>query len=108
MSLSHLPDLVANAFDDLAHWLDRRSGARLRDPHIVDIYDVGEHEGQPFLVLEFCAGGSLEKKLAGQPLPPRSAAELVETLARAMQHAHQCGIIHRALVSGSGFGTFRL
>ncbi len=51
----------------------------------------------PFFSLEFCPGGSLEKRLAGTPLPPKEAAALVETLARAMQAAHEKGVIHRDL-----------
>jgi WD40 repeat protein/serine/threonine protein kinase len=71
--------------------------ARLQHPNIVQIYEVGEHDDLPFFSLEFVAGGSLDKKLAGTPQPPRTAAELVETLARAMQTAHQAGIVHRDL-----------
>jgi formylglycine-generating enzyme required for sulfatase activity len=71
--------------------------ARLRHPNIVQIYEVGEHEGKPFFSLEFCGGGSLEKKLGGTPLPPKEAASLVETLARAMQAAHEQHVIHRDL-----------
>jgi serine/threonine-protein kinase len=51
----------------------------------------------PFFSLEFCEGGSLAARLAGTPLPPREAAQLVETLAHAMQAAHQAGIAHREL-----------
>ncbi len=61
----------------------------LAAPNIVQVYEVGEHEGKPFFSLEFCGGGSLEKKLNGTPLPAREAAALVETLARAMQAAHE-------------------
>jgi serine/threonine-protein kinase len=57
--------------------------ARLQHPHIVQIHDIGEHEGKPYFSLEYCGGGSLEKRLDGTPLPPREAAELVETLALA-------------------------
>ncbi len=71
--------------------------ARLQHPNIVQIHEVGEHGGLPYFSLEFCAGGSLEKKLAGTPLPPKEAAALVETLARAMQAAHEKGVIHRDL-----------
>jgi WD40 repeat protein/tRNA A-37 threonylcarbamoyl transferase component Bud32 len=71
--------------------------ARLQHPNIVQVYEVGEHEGKPFFSLEFCAGGSLEKKLNGTPLPAREAAVLVETLARAMQTAHEHHVIHRDL-----------
>jgi WD40 repeat protein/tRNA A-37 threonylcarbamoyl transferase component Bud32 len=71
--------------------------ARLRHPNIVQIYEVGEHEGKPYFSLEFCGGGSLERKLDGTPLPPKEAAVLVETLARAMQAAHEQKVIHRDL-----------
>jgi WD40 repeat protein/tRNA A-37 threonylcarbamoyl transferase component Bud32 len=71
--------------------------ARLQHPHIVQIHEVGEHNGLPFFSLEFCAGGSLEKKLAGTPLPPRDAAALVERLAQAMHAAHAKGVVHRDL-----------
>lgn len=71
--------------------------ARLQHPNIVQIFDIGEQAGRPFFSLEYCAGGSLEKKLRGTPLPPPEAARLVQTLARAMQAAHQQHIIHRDL-----------
>jgi len=71
--------------------------ARLQHPNIVQIHEIGEHGGLPFFSLEFCAGGSLERKLNGTPLPPKEAAALVETLARAMQAAHDKGVIHRDL-----------
>ena len=69
----------------------------MQHPNIVQIYEVGEVNGLPFFSLEFCGGGSLEKKLGGTPLPPKKAAQLVQTLAEAMQAAHQKGIIHRDL-----------
>ncbi len=71
--------------------------ARLQHPNIVQVHEVGEHEGKPFFSLEFCGGGSLEKKLNGTPLPPKEAAALVETLAGAMQAAHEQHVIHRDL-----------
>jgi tetratricopeptide (TPR) repeat protein/tRNA A-37 threonylcarbamoyl transferase component Bud32 len=71
--------------------------ARLRHANIVQVYEVGEHEGKPFFSLEFCGGGSLKEKLSGTPLPPREAAALVEALARAMQAAHGQHVIHRDL-----------
>jgi serine/threonine-protein kinase len=69
----------------------------LQHPNIVQIYEVGEAGGQPFFSLEWVEGGSLASKLAGPPLPARVAAQLVETLARAMEAAHQRGIVHRDL-----------
>jgi serine/threonine-protein kinase len=71
--------------------------ARLQHPHIVQVFEVGDDHGLPYFSMEFCPGGSLEKKLAGTPLPPAEGARLVETLARAMQAAHEKGIVHRDL-----------
>jgi serine/threonine-protein kinase len=84
--------------DDLTRFqTEAEAIARLRYPNIVQVYEVGEYEGKPFFSLEFCGGGSLEKKLNGTPLPPKDAAALVETLARAMQAAHEQHVIHRDL-----------
>jgi eukaryotic-like serine/threonine-protein kinase len=71
--------------------------ARLRHPNIVQIYEVGTHNKQPYFALELMEGGSLAAARAGKPLAARPAAELVETLARAMDYAHSQGIVHRDL-----------
>jgi WD40 repeat protein/Flp pilus assembly protein TadD/tRNA A-37 threonylcarbamoyl transferase component Bud32 len=84
--------------DELARFkTEAEAIARLQHPHIVQVHEVGEHDGRPFFSLEFCPGGSLAQKLAGTPLSPQEAAALVETLARAMQAAHAKGVIHRDL-----------
>lgn len=75
--------------------------ARLQHPHVVQVHEIGEHGGLPYLSLEFVGGGSLKERLAGTPQPPREAAALVETLARAMGSAHQAGIVHRDLKPGN-------
>jgi WD40 repeat protein/tRNA A-37 threonylcarbamoyl transferase component Bud32 len=83
---------------DLARFVTEAEAiARLQHPNIVQLYEVGEHGGLPYFSLEFCPGGSLDRKLGGTPLPPRQAAALVETLARAMQAAHEKGVVHRDL-----------
>jgi serine/threonine protein kinase len=71
--------------------------AQLQHPNIVQIHEVGEQNGQPYFSLEFVGGGSLDRKLAGTPQPARAAAQVVQTLARAVHAAHQSGIIHRDL-----------
>jgi tRNA A-37 threonylcarbamoyl transferase component Bud32 len=71
--------------------------ARLQHPNIVQIYEIGEHDGLPYFSLEFVDGGSLHQKLAGAPQQPEVVAPLLETLARAMHAAHQRGIVHRDL-----------
>ncbi len=74
--------------------IEAKAVARLQHPNIVQIFDIGTHEGQPFLALEFVEGGSLDQKIAGRPQPPHFAAEMVRTLALAADHAHRQGIVH--------------
>jgi len=76
---------------------EARAMALLQHPHIVQIHEIGESQGHPFLVMEYVPGASLRERLAGKPLPPRQAAEMVAVLARAVQAAHEQGIIHRDL-----------
>jgi tetratricopeptide (TPR) repeat protein/tRNA A-37 threonylcarbamoyl transferase component Bud32 len=71
--------------------------ARLQHPNIVQIFEVGQSQGLPFLALELAEGGTLARKLQNLPYAPKAAAELVRTLARAVQHAHENQIIHRDL-----------
>jgi Protein kinase domain len=71
--------------------------ARLHHPNLVQIFDVVRQDGELFLALEYVSGGNLDQYLAGEPQLPRRAAELVETLARAVDHAHERGILHRDL-----------
>jgi tetratricopeptide (TPR) repeat protein/tRNA A-37 threonylcarbamoyl transferase component Bud32 len=71
--------------------------ARLQHPNIVQIHEIGEHDNAPYFSLEFCPGGSLDRKLAHKPAPAREAAALVRTLADAVHAAHKRGIVHRDL-----------
>ena len=71
--------------------------AQLSHPHIVAIYEVGEADGRYFLCMELAEGGNLAQRLQRGPSAPRAAAELVAKLARAVQHAHDRGVLHRDL-----------
>ncbi len=71
--------------------------ARLQHPHIVGLYGWQEQAGQPVLVLEYVAGGSLEQRLTRQRLSLAESVRLVAVLARAVQAAHQAGVVHRDL-----------
>jgi tetratricopeptide (TPR) repeat protein len=82
---------------------EAEAAARLQHPNIVPIYEIGEWRGDqvemplPYLVMEYVDGGSLDQFVAGTPEPPRDAARLVETLARAVHHAHERQLVHRDL-----------
>jgi WD40 repeat protein len=81
---------------DLARFrVEAEAAARLQHPNIVQIYEVGELDGRPYFSMEFVSGGSLETQLGGVPRAARPAAQMVETLARAVQYAHERGVVHR-------------
>src|SRR5262249_40341924 len=71
--------------------------SRLNHPHIVSIFEVHEWEGKPYFSMEYAPGGSLADRCRVAPLAAGPAAQLVETLARAVQVVHQQGIVHRDL-----------
>jgi WD40 repeat protein len=91
----------ASAKDLLRFLGEAEAVAALQHPHIVQLYEFGQHGGLPYFTLEFVAGGTLAGKLSGTPLAPREAARIVEQLARGMAYAHQRGIIHRDLKPGN-------
>jgi serine/threonine protein kinase len=77
--------------------IEAEAAARMRHPNIVQIYEAGEYDGRPFFAMELVEGGSLDQLLAGRSVPPTQAAELVRTLALAVQHAHDQKVVHRDL-----------
>lgn len=76
---------------------EARAIAALSHPHIVVAHAFGESAGRPFLVFEHLAGGTLAGRWAAEPQPPAEAAELIETLALAVAHAHARDVVHRDL-----------
>jgi tetratricopeptide (TPR) repeat protein/predicted Ser/Thr protein kinase len=77
--------------------IEAEAVARLQHPNIVQIYEVGEYGGKPFLSLEYINGGSLMENMAGTGQPERPAALIAEKLARAVHYMHMRGILHRDL-----------
>jgi hypothetical protein len=92
-----LSDQLAGPQERARFHAEAQAAARLQHPNIVQIHEVGEEAGQPFLAMEYVEGESLAQRLAAGPLPARQAAELVTVLARAMDHAHSRGVVHRDL-----------
>jgi serine/threonine protein kinase len=77
--------------------VEARAVAQMQHPNLVQIHEVGEHDGRPYLAFEFVAGGGLDQRLRGEPQPPQAAARLIRTLAHAIQLAHSRAIVHRDL-----------
>jgi serine/threonine protein kinase len=75
--------------------------ANLSHAHIVQVYNYGEHDHVPFFAMEYLEGGNLAQRLKRGRMSLREGVELIETLARAIHHAHLRGIIHRDLKPGN-------
>jgi len=76
---------------------EAETAAKLQHPNIVPIYEVGEHEGQPYFSMEYVEGPDLGKLATAQPLVPVAAAEHLKTVADAVHYAHHQGVLHRDL-----------
>ncbi len=87
----------ASADEIRRFYAEARAAASLRHPNIVCVHDVGECLGQHYLTMDFVEAGSLADKLAAGPLDPHEAAELLLTIARAVDYLHRHQIVHRDL-----------
>ena len=88
---------LASAADVARFRAEAAAAAHLEHPQIVPVYEVGQHDGQPYFSMKFVAGTTLAKKLAAGPLAPRDTAAVLLPVCRAIAHAHERGIIHRDL-----------
>jgi tRNA A-37 threonylcarbamoyl transferase component Bud32 len=64
-------------------------------PHVITVFDVGEHGGRPFIVMEFLDGGSLYDRLRAGPVPAETALDWLGQAAQELDHAHAVGVVHR-------------
>jgi WD40 repeat protein len=92
--------VLAGSYSDAAtrsrFLLEAESVAALEHPNIVKVFSFGEHDGHPFLAMEFLPAGSLADRVKAKgPLPPREATALIAKLAGAVAHAHSRGVVHR-------------
>lgn len=69
--------------------------AKLRHPNIVDVYDFGEYQGTPYMIVEYVPGGSLAAKMANGPLEPAAAMRYLRGIAAGLDYAHSHGVVHR-------------
>ncbi len=93
--IAHQPGLVERFYRE-AHAM-----ATLSDPHVVQIYAVGEHQGQPFFVMEYIDGESLGGRLKRERMRVREARKVLMQAASGLQSAHEQGLIHRDIKPGN-------
>ena len=88
---------LASDEDQARFRAEAEAAAGLDHAGIVPVYEVGEHAGQPYFSMKYIAGETLSARLADGPLAPREAARLLSKVARAIEFAHDCGLLHRDL-----------
>jgi serine/threonine-protein kinase len=98
VALKMIRDAHLSAPDELLRFrAEALAVAQLTHPHIIQIHEIGEHDGLPYISLELVEGGTLDDWLGDRPQPIQDAAAFIEKIARAVQVAHARGLMHRDL-----------